>query len=498
MQPGWRRSIRLRLSLAALATLALALALAWAVLAAMFDRRVNQLAEIDLAERAAIVLAGLTPLAEPPAPPPRDLGGDPRFLRPFSGLYWQIETWDSGPQSAAAGDSAGRTGGGDRQIYRSQSLWDQALSLPQPAPAPGPARFVSLQGPDGQALIVLDRVILRGRDDQPVRLALALDRRALTQAQSLFNRDLLPFLAVLGGLLLLASVGQSWVGLRPLRGISRQVAQLGKGQNTRLGQDMPPEIQPLARAIDALLDERDDRIRRARQRAADLAHGLKTPLQALMGEAARLAPANPETAAALESLAERMRRRIDHELGRERIAGEGRADPARIAAGLVAVLARTARGDHIRIENHIAPLPLAIDPEDLAEALGALAENGLRHAHSRLTLRSLRLGAMLALIVADDGPGIPRAERARALERGVSLKGQRLDQMGAEKGGEKGSGLGLALAQDIAQAHGGYLDFGDSDHPLSGARSGAPGQGDFQLRLVLPLAKDAGAVTVTP
>lgn len=422
-----RRSIRLRLSVAASLAIAGALVIAGIVLAAMFDRQVNRLAEIDLADRAVILISGLHPNALM-QPPPDEVGGDPRYLRPYSGYYWQIDIADRG--------------------YRSQSLWD-AILPPGPPPAPGETAIRTGPGPDGQELMLLDRLILVGAQKVPVRVTVAIDRHSFTEAQQMFARDLVPFLAVLGGLLIIASFVQVAVGLRPFRRIGRQVAQLGSGDLPRLGRDMPPEVQPLAQEIDDLLDERDARIEKARNRSADLAHTLKTPLQALLGEASRMrAAGHVEAALAIEQIVQTIRQRIDHELGRDRIAGQGISDPARIARGVADVLARTARGAEVRILVDVAPHPIRVDPQDLAEALGSLSENALRHARSRIAIRSERLGPSLALIVEDDGPGIPEAQLDLVTERGVSLSED-----------IESDGLGLALVREIVAANGGRLRF---------------------------------------
>ena len=104
-------------------------------------------------------------------------------------------------------------------------------------------------------------------------------------------------------------------------------------------------MRPLAAEVDALIEAREAEIGRARARAADLAHGLKTPLQALMGEAERLRTGGAVAAAdGIEEVAEAMRRHVERELARARIASAGRAaacDPAQIVPRLVAVLRRT-------------------------------------------------------------------------------------------------------------------------------------------------------------
>jgi signal transduction histidine kinase len=99
--------------------------------------------------------------------------------------------------------------------------------------------------------------------------------------------------------------------------------------------------------------------------------------------------------------------------------------------------------------------PFRGDAEDLAEMVGALAENAVTHARSAVRLAARGAGTRLVVEVADDGPGIPEAERARLLARGA-----RLDE------GAPGYGLGLAIVADRAALYGGGLDLTTS--PLGG------------------------------
>jgi signal transduction histidine kinase len=97
--------------------------------------------------------------------------------------------------------------------------------------------------------------------------------------------------------LILAGWAQIAVGLRPRGEIGRRVAAVCAGGAKRLGADVPVELAPLTSELGALLDAREADVARARQRAGDLAHGLKTPLQALLGEAERLRAAGRAPAA---------------------------------------------------------------------------------------------------------------------------------------------------------------------------------------------------------
>ena len=76
--------------------------------------------------------------------------------------------------------------------------------------------------------------------------------------------------------------------MRPLDALRRGVADIRSGRSRRLPAGVPDEVLPLVEEVNALLDAQDREIERSRDRAADLAHGLKTPLAALAADAGRL------------------------------------------------------------------------------------------------------------------------------------------------------------------------------------------------------------------
>jgi len=442
-----RLSLRLRLALAGAIAVSVALVLTAFGLSALFATHVERRALSELSVHLDQLLAGLARadgalvLATRPA--------DPRFRRPYGGLYWQIE----------AGDT----------LLRSRSLWDHVLSLPQDELTDGQVHRHDLIGPNRTRLLVLERSVTLPRrlGGDEVRVAVALQRADLDAARTAFATDMAPYLGLLAATLILAGWVQVAVGLRPFRAIGAHIAALRAGRAERMGSDWPKEVRPLAAELDALLAAREADIVRARARAGDLAHGLKTPLQALMGEANRLrARGNSQAAEGIEDVAEAMRRHIDRELARARTAARARhaeADPAQVANRVAAVLRRTPSGARLSWTLDLAEgLTAAIDPDDLAEALGALAENAVRHAASAVTLTARARENWLHLIVDDDGPGIPEALRTALTRRGA-----RLDES------VPGTGLGLAIAAEIAEAAGGSLEL-ETRNPGLAARLTLP------------------------
>lgn len=446
-----RGSLRLRFLFVGAAALAATLTVAALGLALLFERHVERRAVAELSARLDQIAAGLdtgpgsgperVTLVRPPA--------DPRYRQPLSGAYWQLAT--------------------PAATLRSRSLWDQALAVPPRLPGDPNLRELHMTGPRDEPLLAIERAIRVGPEATAVSATVAMNRAELTAARRAFLGDLAPYLAVIAAALLAAGWALVTIGLRPLADIGGRVAALRSGGAARLGDDFPAEVRPLAAEIDALIEAREGDVVRARARAADLAHALKTPLQALIGEAARVRAAGAGAAAqGIEEVAGAIDRHVQRELARARVAGAARsasADAATAIEGVLAVLKRTPAGRRIAWTVAAEPgLRVRIDLADLTEALGALVENAARHGRSAVRVTAGRRGPVAAIAIRDDGPGV----QPEALER-MRDRGERLDAR------FPGHGLGLAIAAEIAEAAGGTLE-------LANAASG------LEATLLLPAA----------
>ena len=426
-------SLRLRLLAGGALAIAATMLAAYFGLALLFDRHIERWAVAEMGSRVDQLMSGLRPQADGTLQlvnPP----GEPRYSEPFSGIYWQVRM-------------------GER-LLASPSLWDHRLPLPErPTTGLGPMHTTTAIGPLDEPLLVVGRSMTFATPHGPVEvdIAVAQETRALDQMRRDFMADLSPYVALLGCLLTLGGVVQLAVGLRPLGQIRAKLVALGSGAAQRIGDDLPVEVQPLAREIDRLLDRQADQVARARSRAADLAHVFKTPLQALMGEAARLRRKGDAAAAdGIQEIADTMLAHVDRELGRARIAADTSAatDAAAIAQRVISVLRRTPDFERIdwqvlRDTDRLA----RIDAGDLTEALGALLENAARYAARVVRVSVTPEGGRLRIAVRDDGPGMASDAIGAARRRGVSLDP-----------GENGSGLGLSIADEIATAAGGGLE----------------------------------------
>lgn len=435
-----RHSLRLRLVAGGIVAILIALGIAGGALVVVFERHVSRTLAQDLDVHLKQLLAnididphGKLVLTQIPV--------DPRFADPLSGLYWQV-------------------GDDHRQLLRSRSLWDSALELPADRLSPGETHQHEASGPGGQRVLVAERAVMLSADGKSVtvRLAVAEDLARVSEASSAFAKDLSIALVLLGCVLALATWIQVGVGLRPLVALRRGVADVRAGRTRYLPPSVPTEVHPLVEEVNALIDAQEHEIERSRGRAADLAHGLKTPLAALAVDASRLRERGErDIARDIEAVGEAMGRHVDRELARARVRGRDRGGAATSASvkplvgSILATLSRTPAGAQVSFENLVADdLCVSLDRSDLAEVLGNLIENAARHAAGcvRITTDKNRP----SLVVEDDGEGIEPTHMVRVLERGT-----RLD----ERGGA--AGLGLAIVQDVLDAYEWELEFSKSE-----------------------------------
>lgn len=271
------------------------------------------------------------------------------------------------------------------------------------------------------------------------------------------------FLAIPAGLIAFAGVISMIVGAQQIRrGLSAvdelrgQLLAVQRGHAPRVPGLYPAEVQPLVDDLNALLADREQRVARAIAEAGDLAHGLKTPLAVLSGEAERAATAgHVELAASMTVEIDRMRRQIDYQLAGARASAAAHTPGVSCALaptvdGLVRALARLHVDRGLQFDVTVpASLTVRCAREDVEEMLGNLLDNACkwgRH-HVEVSARRDALDAAhVVILVSDDGPGVDEGMTATVLERGV-----RADQR------VPGSGLGLAIVRRLAELYAGSI-----------------------------------------
>jgi signal transduction histidine kinase len=264
---------------------------------------------------------------------------------------------------------------------------------------------------------------------------------------------------------MVAGLAQFRRGLSPFSHLRARLSAVRDGRDRRVEGRYPTEVQPLVDDLNALLEHREQVVRRALAKAGDLAHGLKTPLAVLSQEVARIeAAGHSDLAATMSQQVARMSRQVDYHLAQARAAASGATPGARCsvmasAEGLCRTLGRLHADRGLALEINISPdLSVRAQREDLDEMLGNLLDNACKWARSRVTVDSSAIEATVVITVDDDGPGLEPSMRDAVLQRGV-----RADEAAP------GSGFGLAIVRDLAELHGGSISLGSS--PTGGLRA---------------------------
>jgi signal transduction histidine kinase len=278
-------------------------------------------------------------------------------------------------------------------------------------------------------------------------------------------------LAVLIGVpLLLALVaGTAWatVGstLRPV-GELRQGAEeiTGMGGSRRL--PLPAahdEIRRLAETLNRMLDRLERAGDRQRTFVADAAHELRNPLAGMQTQL-EVALRHPDPASwqrvaagVLEDTL-RLGRMVEDLLVLARL-DDGRWPRPASVVDLGEVVRRVVgrqREPRVELDLQVAgTVHVHGDPVALGRVVQNLLGNALRHAASLVDVSVGTEGSVAVLVVADDGPGIPAADRERVFERYARLDDARSRDAG-------GTGLGLAIVREIVRAHQGEVTVQDA------------------------------------
>ncbi|HVY20489.1 MAG TPA: ATP-binding protein [Bauldia sp.] len=445
-------SLAVRLIVAAGLWSALALIVAGFILTSLYRHNAERAFDDRMGVYLKTLIGNLA--GQDPDEPFSDPGnlGEQRFELLYSGWYWQV-----------------RQPGGGAVVLSSRSLFSDTLDIAKATATTTVDGVTSgaLFGPDGQHLRVLSQTVTFD-PNRRFDVLVAGDAGDLERQVRDFGTNVALTLAIFGIGLILATTIQTRWGLRPLDRVRRGLTDVRSGKEARfVEQQLPAEIEPLVKELNALLESNKEIIDRARTQVGNLAHALKTPLSVIINESrANRSPFGTKVA----EQAEAMRSQVNHYLDRARIAAQVNVigavtDVPPVIARLVRAMRRIHSERGIEI-SETGPQPALFkgEQQDLEEIVGNLVDNACKWAKGRVTVATTYTAPTdgnaggLTITVDDDGPGLTPEQMSEATARG-----KRLDET------KPGSGLGLSIVTDLVQLYQGTFHLDRS--PIGGLRA---------------------------
>ena len=291
---------------------------------------------------------------------------------------------------------------------------------------------------------------------QPVTIITITSTYLRSQVDQTFARLLIigvPFLLVLACGTVWLVVGRA---LRPVEQIRGAVTAITSADlSLRVPEPgTDDEIGRLARTMNDMLARLEDAAARQRRFVADASHELRSPLTAIR-TGLEVGLSHPDRAPwpEIARRAVRQSQRLEQLIAELLVLAKAdahqlaaRRQPVDLAALLADLAATPAPG--ISIELSVPPgTTTAGNPEDLSRMFRNLLDNAVRYARRRVLITAATGPDGTIVEIADDGPGIPASERERVFGRFVRLDASREQASGS-------AGLGLAIAREIAAAHG--------------------------------------------
>jgi two-component system sensor histidine kinase BaeS len=366
-------------------------------------------------------------------------------------------SWDGVEAVLPGGRGRGRGAGGGPPL-RLADARDRIVAGQAGAPVGEMATAEELR--DGLPIVV---------DGQPAGTLLLPGGEWLTVEQEAFlGRVQLALVVSGGGALVVALV----LGALLVRGITRPLRQLSAASrsiaagdlDTRVPVRSSDEIGQLAAAFNHMAADLAHAEEARRQQAADIAHELRTPLTIIQGHLEALADGIFSADAqnldpALDQA--RLLARLVEDLRTLSLAEAGQLalNPVRTGvggwvSGVVAGFRALAADREVTLGMEIADdlPPVRVDPGRMAQVLGNLLDNALRHTPEggQVAVRAARGDGGVVVSVSDTGPGVPPDHLLHLFDRFWRGDPSRSRRTG-------GSGLGLAIARRIVEAHGGRI-----------------------------------------
>ena len=252
---------------------------------------------------------------------------------------------------------------------------------------------------------------------------------------------------------------------QPLRDMAKAAQEMERGEyGHRVVTSSRDEVGQLAVAFNRMSGELENVEQLRRDLVANVSHELKTPISALRAHLENMIdgvePADPETLQVMLAQSERLGRLVDQLLELSRLESGDlplRREPLRLrplVAGVLSEIEVTRGRDGVELDHDVPGdlPPVLADPERIHQVLFNLLDNAVRFtsAGGRVTVSAVSRESVVEIAVRDTGPGIPSEHLPRLFERFY-----RVDTARARDDG--GTGIGLAIARSVVEAHGGRI-----------------------------------------
>ena len=355
--------------------------------------------------------------------------GDPRFFQPYSGWYWQVNK-------------------GSKTLVRSRSMWDQVFTSDKRLIG-GRSQFINNVGKQNdnekyvetKKLHIIERNISFPGINDPVTFIVSGDTEEYQVNIKKFNNTLSVILFALGAGLMIAVFLQVKFGLLPLNKIKASLFKVRNGDEEKLKESYPLEVQPLASEINELLAHNAKIIDRAKTHVGNLAHVLKTPLAVISNEI-------KSDSTTMHNQVSLMKRHIDRYLKKAHLDSVGKASKEKIniidlIKKMILIFKKLYPNINIIFSQKIKEAFVYGGLDDLEEVIGNIIENACKYGNSKIKVQiNIVEENKLELIISDDGLGLSVEQMNKVFARGFRLDEQK-----------PGTGLGLNIVKDIVETY---------------------------------------------
>ena len=387
---------------------------------AAFDDRLNLLLETLIGASRVDSSDGITVVSTI---------GDPRFFQPYSGWYWQVNN-------------------GTKTLVRSRSMWDQVFTSDKRLIG-GRSQFIDSVNQTNERdkfietkkLHIIERNISFPGIDSPVTFIVSGDTEEYQQNINKFDNTLSVILFILGTGLMIAVFLQVKFGLLPLNKIKASLFKVRNGDEDKLKESYPLEVQPLASEINELLDHNAKIIDRAKTHVGNLAHVLKTPLAVISNEI-------KTEDNIMNNQVILMKRHIDRYLKKAHLESVGTFSKEKIniidlVKKMISIFKKLYPDVQINLDESVQEAFVFGSMDDLEEVIGNIIENACKYGKNKIEVE-IRISEKnnLQLVISDDGLGLSQEQMNKVFARGFRIDEQK-----------PGTGLGLNIVKDIVETY---------------------------------------------